>query len=226
MSSPAQAVVEIDSLTLRCSQSESDRTEPHRYGDRMDDGNPGATAVVVADRRGRAASLATAVLVERLSTRHRVTVVDLDGFGVAMTGAERRAYESDEPILDAGVRSSAEAVARAAVLAFVTPLQSSGLSAPVKGWLDRVLVPGVGFEIGDDGRMRPGLGHVRRLITVTVDDRSRLRRLREGNSARRVISRALRLVCGWSTRSSWIRVGSEASAAEISDAVTGAARRW
>ncbi len=77
--------------------------------------------------------MATAVLVERLSARHRVELIDLAGFGVAMTAAERRAYESDEPIVDAGVRSSAEAVTRAEVVAFVTPLQSSGLSAPVKG---------------------------------------------------------------------------------------------
>lgn len=170
--------------------------------------------------------MATAVLVERLSARHRVELIDLAGFGVAMTAAERRAYESDEPIVDAGVRSSAEAVTRAEVVAFVTPLQSSGLSAPVKGWIDRVLVPGVGFVIGDDGRMRPGLGHIRQLITVSVDDRSRLRRLREGDSARRVVARALRLVCGWSTRSSWIRIRSETWAAEISDAMAGAARRW
>lgn len=186
----------------------------------------GASAVVVADRRGRSASLATAVLVERLSTRHSVTVIDLAGFGIAMTADERRAYETDDPIVDPRVRSSADAVSEASVLAFVTPLLSSGLSAPVKGWLDRVLVPGVGFVIGEDGRMRPGLRHIRQLITVSIDDRSRIRRFREGDSARRVIARALRLVCGWSTRSSWIRVSSTASAGEISDAVAGAARRW
>ncbi|MGA1077010.1 MAG: NAD(P)H-dependent oxidoreductase, partial [Ilumatobacteraceae bacterium] len=103
---------------------------------------------------------------ERLSTRHSVTVIDLAGFGIAMTADERRAYETDDPIVDPRVRSSADAVSEASVLAFVTPLLSSGLSAPVKGWLDRVLVPGVGFVIGEDGRMRPGLRHIRQLITV------------------------------------------------------------
>ncbi|MGB0801362.1 MAG: NAD(P)H-dependent oxidoreductase, partial [Ilumatobacteraceae bacterium] len=126
----------------------------------MDVGNSRTDAVVVSDRRDRAASLATAVLVERLSRRHVVTVIDLAGFGVAMSADERVAYETDEPIVDPRVRASAEAVGRAEVLAFVTAVHSYGLSAPVKGWLDRVLVPGVGFEIDDAGRMRPGLRHV------------------------------------------------------------------
>ncbi len=190
----------------------------------MDDGNSRTDAVVVSDRRDRAASLATAVLVERLSRRHVVTVIDLAGFGVAMSADERVAYETDEPIVDPRVRASAEAVGRAEVLAFVTAVHSYGLSAPVKGWLDRVLVPGVGFEIDDAGRMRPGLRHVRRLVTVSVDDRGRLVRLRDSDGGRRVIGRALRLVCGWWTRSSWIRIGSDDSADEISRALTRAVR--
>ncbi|MGB1610569.1 MAG: hypothetical protein ACPHGX_09240, partial [Ilumatobacteraceae bacterium] len=60
----------------------------------MDDGNSRTDAVVVSDRRDRAASLATAVLVERLSRRHVVTVIDLSGFGVAMSADERVAYET------------------------------------------------------------------------------------------------------------------------------------
>ena len=190
----------------------------------MDDGTSRTNAVVVSDRRDPAASLATAVLVERLSRRHVVTVIDLAGFGVAMSADERVAYETDEPIVDPRVRASAEAVDRAEVLAFVTAVRSYGLSAPVKGWLDRVLVPGVGFEIDDAGRMRPGLRHVRRLVTVSVDDRGRLVRLRDSDGGRRVIGRALRLGCGWWTRSSWIRIGSDDSADEISRAITRAVR--
>ena len=81
-------------------------------------------------------------------------------------------------------------------------------------------MPGVGFEIDDAGRMRPGLRHVRRLVTVSVDDRGRLVRLRDSDGGRRVIGRALRLVCGWWTESSWIRIGSDGSADEISRAIT------
>jgi putative NADPH-quinone reductase len=167
----------------------------------------GRVLVIADDRDAHMATLAEDVC--RVLTRRAVSVesIGLNGFEPAMSERERRAYESDTPICDDAVATSADAVRRADSLVFVCPTLSNGLSAPVKGWLDRVLVPGVAFLLDErTGRVRPALGHISTLGLIAVDDRSALRRWLEHDNARRVIFRALRLVCGLKTRTRSLRV--------------------
>lgn len=153
---------------------------------------------------------------------HDVTVLDLyaEGFRVAMSPDERAAYHGDEPILDPMVRLHADAVLVAEALVFVYPTWWSGLPAILKGWLERVLVPGVGFRFDDNGKVRPGLGGVRHLVGISTYGSPRWYVRFVNDNGRRTITRALRLSCGFRVRSRWnglyaIDTSTEAERAEF-----------
>jgi putative NADPH-quinone reductase len=138
---------------------------------------------------------------------HDVVVVDLYALGVrpAMTADEREAYHGDTPILDPLVGEHAELVKRAEALVFVYPTWWSGLPAILKGWLERVMVPGVGFVLDErTNKVRPGLGQMRHLVGISTygSPRSYVRLVND--NGRRIITRALRLSCGLRVRTSWL----------------------
>lgn len=137
---------------------------------------------------------------------HQVDLLDLYalGFRAAMTAEESTAYLTDEPICDETVREHAALVRRADALVFVYPTWWSGLPAILKGWLDRVLVPGVGFVFNAEGKVRPGLGHVRRMIGISTYG-SPWRYVKVVNdNGRRTLLRTIRINTGWRTRTKWL----------------------
>jgi NAD(P)H dehydrogenase (quinone) len=101
-------------------------------------------------------SLAAAAVVA-LDRRHPVRVLDLvvDGFAPAMSAEERRAYHTDQPILDPQVRLHADLVMAAGVLVFVYPTAWWSPPPVLKAWLERVIVPGVGVVFDARHRVRP-----------------------------------------------------------------------
>jgi len=138
---------------------------------------------------------------------YEVALLDLYalGFRAAMSEAERTSYHEDQPILDPIVAEHADLIKRATVVAFVYPTWWSGLPAILKGWLERVIVPGVGFRFDErTGKVKPGLGHVRRLVGISTygSPRSAVRLIND--NGRRTIARALRLSCGVRTRTQWL----------------------
>jgi NAD(P)H dehydrogenase (quinone) len=138
---------------------------------------------------------------------HTVDLVDLyaDRFVAGMSLEERLAYETDTPILDPMVDDHAARLKRAEALVFVYPTWWSGLPAILKGWLERVMVPGVSFEFDPvTGKVRPALQHVRRLIGVSTYGSPRRNVLLINDNGRRIITRALRMSCGWRTRTTWL----------------------
>jgi len=146
-------------------------------------------------------------VVDTLTRRgHAVDALDLyaEGFVPAMTTEERRAYHTDEPILSEQVRRHAELVSRAELLVFVYPTWWSGLPAMLKGWLERVLVPGVAFHFDKRGRVRPGLLRVRRIVGVTTYGSKRPYQWILADAGRRTLTRALRGNCRRTVRTTWL----------------------
>lgn len=137
---------------------------------------------------------------------HEVVVLDLYavGFRAAMSAAEREDYHGEVPITDPVVAEHAALVSRAATLVFVYPTWWSGLPAMLKGWLERVMVPGVGFVLNERGKVRPGLTNVGRLIGISTYGSPRFAVRAINDNGRRTISRALRLSCGPRTRTQWL----------------------
>ena len=138
---------------------------------------------------------------------HAVTGISLyeEGFEARMSRDERVAYETATPILDPVVARHAELVKAAQMLVFVYPTWWFGLPAILKGWLERVLVPGVGFVLDPrTNKVRRGLGHVHRIVGVTTYGSPRSSIFFATDGGRRTLTRALRLLCHPLARTRWL----------------------
>lgn len=139
------------------------------------------------------------------SAGHEVDVIDLYALGVtsAMSAEEHRAYESDSPVLDPLLVEHVALVRRAQALVFVYPTWWSSLPAILKGWLERVMVPGVGFILDDKRKVRPGMTHLRHIVGISSYGSPRLYVRAVNDNGRRILTRLLRLHSGWTTRTHW-----------------------
>ena len=62
----------------------------------------------------------------------------------------------------------------------------------LKGWFDRMLMPGVAFDITDPANVRPLLGNIRRLTAIVTYGRPRWMAFYVGDLPRRIVTRYLR----------------------------------
>ena len=83
---------------------------------------------------------------------------------------------------------------------FCFPVWCFGLPAILKGWFDRVLMPGVSFDISDPAHVKPALTHLKRIVALTSYGRPRWMAFVMGNPPRKVIKRYLRALTGSRTR--------------------------
>lgn len=142
-----------------------------------------------------------------ITAGHEVERIDLyaEGFRAAMSRDERIAYETDDPIIDPQVEAHAALLKQAQILVFVYPTWWSGLPAMLKGWLERVMVPGVGFTFDESsGKVRPGLGQVRRIVGISTYGSPRFAVRIVNDNGRRILTRALRMSCGLRARTEWL----------------------
>lgn len=151
-------------------------------------------------------SIAGRTLASLIDAGHDAQLLDLYalGFKVAMTADERLAYHTDQPVLDPMVANHVELVRGAEALVFIYPTWWSSLPAILKGWLERVMVPGVGFVFDDAGKVRPGLTNIRRIVGVSTYGSPHRYVWAINDNGRRTLTRALRLSCGLRTRCRWL----------------------
>lgn len=127
-----------------------------------------------------------------------VRLIDLykRGFDPRLTGSELELYE-DTTINTAGVAEDVADLQWCDTLIFVYPTWWYGLPAMLKGWLDRVLVPGVAFEMPDAEHpdIRPGLTNVTRLGVFTTCGASWWLTRLVGAPGKRTLMRGLRFIC-------------------------------
>src|SRR4051795_11559837 len=137
---------------------------------------------------------------------HDVSLLDLyeEEFRPAMSLDERLAYHGDRPILDPMVERHARIVQEADALVFVYPTWWSTMPAILKGWLERVMVPGVGFVFDENQKVRPGLTHVRRLVGISTYGAPKWYVRALHDNGRRTVMRGLRLNTGKITRRTWL----------------------
>lgn len=154
-----------------------------------------------------AASARTAVDSLR-SVGHTVTLLDLyaEGFDPVMSRDELLRYQDRTPDLAGDLAKHVDAVTSADALVFVYPTWWSGLPAVLKGWLERVMVPGVAFGFDAKERVRPALTNIRRVVVVSSYGSPRRYVAVVNDNGRRVLTRALRMTCGWRTRVTSIRL--------------------
>jgi NAD(P)H dehydrogenase (quinone) len=91
-----------------------------------------------------------------------------------------------------GIRPYVERLFAAEALVLCFPIWCFGPPAILKGFMDRVMIPGVSFALGPDGRMHPNLRHIRKLVAVTSYGRSRLDAWWIGDPPRKLVTRYMR----------------------------------
>lgn len=137
---------------------------------------------------------------------HSVVVHDLyaEGFRAVMSLDERQAYHTPEPVISDEVAQHVADIRAAEMLVFVYPTWWSGLPAMLKGWLDRVMLPGVAFRFDDQHRVQPGLTTVKRLVGISTYGSRWLYVKLINDNGRRTLLRTVRLSTGLRTRSTWM----------------------
>jgi len=129
---------------------------------------------------------------------HDVQAVDLyaESFAPVLSRDEWRGYVT-VPDNRAGVAVDVARIQWAEAIIFVFPVWNFGFPAILKGYLDRVFLPGVSFHL-TNGRVSPGLRHVRRLAAVTTYGSARWWAVLMGDAPRCMIRRVLRtLIHPW-----------------------------
>ena len=137
---------------------------------------------------------------------HQVDTIDLyaEGYRAAMSYEERMAYESGDPILDPQVEEHVALLQAAQILVFVYPTWWSSMPAILKGWLERTMVPGVGFRFDEkSGKVKPGLKHVKRIVGISTYGSPRPAVWLVNDNGRRTLMRTLRMSSGLRTRTEW-----------------------
>ena len=119
--------------------------------------------------------------------------LNAEGFSPVLTEEERRGYHDEGPNLEP-VREYVDRLRAAQALVMVFPVWNFGYPAILKGFLDRVFLPGVSFRL-EDGFVKPNLTHIRKLAAVTTYGGTRLRAMGAGDPPRRCVKRAVWNVC-------------------------------
>ncbi len=103
-----------------------------------------------------------------IAAGHEVDDCDLyaENFQPVLSAGERRAYHSSTPDT-AAVAKEIERLRRAEGLVFVFPTWWFGMPAILKGYIDRVWLPGTAFELRN-GQTLPLLHDIRRFGVVTT----------------------------------------------------------
>src|SRR5271155_5731832 len=140
--------------------------------------------------------------VEALQSRaHVVDDCDLYGeaFDPVLSRLERLAFH-DTKANRAKVVSWADRLLAADALVLIYPVWNEGFPAILKGFFDRVFIPGVSLSLGPDGAAAPSLENLKKLAAVCTYGADRLSTFLLGDPPRRVVKRLLRAMPGHSVR--------------------------
>jgi putative NADPH-quinone reductase len=137
------------------------------------------------------------VLVNTLRKRgHEIDDCDLnaENFDPVMTRQDRLDYH-DVSVNRSRVAPYVERLLAAEALAFSFPVWNMGFPAILKGFIDKVFLPGVSFTLSENGDYKPCLHNIKKLGVACTYGGDRLRTFLAGDPCRRFITRSLRVTC-------------------------------
>lgn len=119
--------------------------------------------------------------------------LNAEGFSPVLTAQERRGYHEEVSNADP-VRTYVDRLRAADAMVLVFPVWNFGYPAILKGFFDRVFLPGVSFRL-ENGKVAPNLRNIRKLAAVTTYGGTRLRAIMAGDPPRKTVTRAVWHVC-------------------------------
>jgi NAD(P)H dehydrogenase (quinone) len=124
---------------------------------------------------------------------HRAAKAALERAGHAVDDCDQERIDYHDPAVNrAAVRSYVERLLAAEALVLCFPVWNFGLPALLKGFFDRVFLPGVSFDLRADGRVEPRLQHIRKIAAIATYGRTRPAAWYMGDPPRRFCTRGLR----------------------------------
>ena len=126
-----------------------------------------------------------------------------EGFNPVMSREERIAYH-EVPTNRKYVEPYVRRLERAEALVFSFPVWNMGFPAILKGFVDKVFLPGVSFHLKDNGDYVPTLHNIKRLGVVCTYGGSRLWTVLMGDPPRRFLTRSMRLICAPGARCDYV----------------------
>jgi NAD(P)H dehydrogenase (quinone) len=126
---------------------------------------------------------------------HVVDALNLyeEGFDAVLSREERLNYHDVPGNLTPLVKPYVDRLMAAEAMVFVHPVWNYGYPAILKGFFDRVFVPGVSFRMVN-GKARPMLHNVGKVAAVTTYGGSRLRAWMMGDPPRKIVNRLTRSI--------------------------------
>jgi NAD(P)H dehydrogenase (quinone) len=123
---------------------------------------------------------------------HDVDLCDLyaEGFDPILTAERRRNYH-DVTKNQEGLEDYIRRLHAAEALVVQFPTWCFGLPAMLKGWFDRILMPGVSFDLTDPKNVKPMLTNIRQVIGISTYGRPRWVAMYVGDPPRKIITRYL-----------------------------------
>ena len=113
-----------------------------------------------------------------------------EGFDPVLSAHDRRVYH-DIPDNLSLVQPYVERLKKAEALVIVTPVWNFGFPAMLKGYFDRVWVPGISFDLVD-GKVTSKLRHIKKLGAVLTYGATPFRAFAAGNPPKKIVKRVIR----------------------------------
>ena len=127
---------------------------------------------------------------------HEVDALNLydEEFQAVMSRTERLDYHDVPGNLTALTKPYVDRIMSTEAMVFVHPVWNYGYPAILKGYFDRIFLPGVAFVLegggeSDKGKLRPNLKHIRKVAYVTTYGGDRFRTMIMGDPPRRLARR-------------------------------------
>lgn len=139
------------------------------------------------------AAVRDAALAGLAEAGHRVDLLDLyaEGFDPVLS-AEGRRYYHDVTRNQRGLEDYVARIKAADVLVLQFPTWCFGPPAMLKGFVDRLMMPGVAFEISNPRHVRPTLDSLQRIVGVVTYGRPRWTAIAMSDPPKRLVTRYLR----------------------------------
>jgi len=147
-----------------------------------------------------------AKLVETLRARgHEIDDCDLnaENFDPVMSRRDRVEYY-DLNVNRTRVRPWVDRLLAAESLVLSYPVWNMGFPAILKGFVDKVFLPGVSFVLKDNGDFTPCLHNVKRLGVACTYGGKRLHTFVAGDPCRRFVTRSFRSICAPGARCDYV----------------------
>lgn len=163
---------------------------------------------------------------------HAVDLCDLyaEGFEPVLTPAMRRDYH-DTALNQKGIERHVARLRAAEALVVQFPVWSFGPPAMLKGYFDRLFMPGVAFDITDPANVRQLLGNIRKIAGIATYGRPWWNALYLLDPPRTMVTRYLRRVTGGAARAEFhalyhMNVATEAQCSAFAKKVRSAMERF